>query len=73
MTEQEKMQSIYDWIDITHTIWTAGYGSIDKSLGWEPSDMDPLEEEDKDEFIRVIMDFFEGQVGLDEDGLCIRE
>jgi hypothetical protein len=73
MTEQEKMVAMYQWTRLMHGAWTDGYGTIDKALGWEPSNMDPLQVEDKDEFIRIIMDFYEGQVGLDEEGLWIRE
>jgi hypothetical protein len=71
MTEQEKMQSIYDWIDTMHTLWTTEYGNIDKAIGWEPNErlLDPLQVEDKDEFIRVIMDIYEGSVRTAHDNI----
>ena len=68
MTETEKNQSIIDWVKSSHHLWTTHFGSIDKAIGWEENDGNKLEEGDKDEFIRIIMDFYEDVVKMDEDG-----
>jgi len=65
MTKQEKMEAIMDWIGESHSIWVREFGDINKSLGWEDSPNGRLAEEDKDEFIRVIMDFYEDEIKLD--------
>lgn len=65
MTKQQKMEAIMDWIGESHSIWVSEFGDVNKALGWEDSPNGCLAEEDKDEFIRVIMDFYEDEIKLD--------
>ncbi len=67
MTEKEKMEAIMDWIGESHSIWVKEFGDVNKALGWEKSPNGSLAEEDKDEFIRVIMDFYEDEIKLDNE------